>query len=123
MNQQATSDTLVTEGLTLIHAVLDTIPTESYAALAPGEQVAACTQLARLEARVKAHQMAAARAVQDSNAADAAGATSTESLLAGMFGGDPGAAKRLFGQGKRIHQAGRPPTRSPVVRSASSRPS
>ena len=41
-------------------AVLDAIPLDSYAGLAPAEIVAACEALGRLESRVKAHQLAAA---------------------------------------------------------------
>jgi hypothetical protein len=66
------------------------------------EQVAACEALARLESRVKAHQIAAARAAERSKAADAVGATSTGAMLANGFGGDPAAAGRLLKQARKL---------------------
>jgi hypothetical protein len=82
--------------------ILDAIGLTSYEALTPAEQVAACESLGRLEARVKAHQIAAARALESSRAADAVGATSTGALLANTFGGDPQAAKRLLNQARTL---------------------
>lgn len=86
-------------------AVLDAIPLASYAGLAPAEIVAACEALGRLESRVKAHQLAAARALETSEAANTLGATSTGALLANTFGGDPAAAKRMLGQAARLETA------------------
>ena len=86
-------------------AVLDAIPLDSYAGLAPAEIVAACEALGRLESRVKAHQLAAARALETSKAAATLGATSTGALLANTFGGDPTAAKRMLGQAARLETA------------------
>ncbi len=77
---------------------LAAVPLDSYAGLAPAEIVAECEALGRLEARVKAHQLAAARALETSRAAASLGATSTGALLANTFGGDPTAAKRMLGQ-------------------------
>lgn len=81
------------------------VPLESYAQLAAADQIVACEQLARLEARVKAHQLAAARAADASNAAKSVGATSTTAALANSFGGDPAAASRLLNQARKV-QAG-----------------
>ncbi|MET0931578.1 MAG: DUF222 domain-containing protein [Aeromicrobium sp.] len=84
---------------------LDLVRLESYALLGPADQLAACEQLARLEARVKAHQLAAARAADASKAAKSVGATSTGAALANSFGGDESAAARLVKQAKKL-QAG-----------------
>jgi hypothetical protein len=88
--------------LAYVARILDTIALTSYDGLAPAEQVAACEALARLESRVKAHQIAAARAAEKSKAADAVGATSTGAMLANGFGGDPVAASRLLKQAKKL---------------------
>ena len=47
---------------------LAAVPLDSYAGLAPDEIVAECEALGRLESRVKAHQLAAARALETSKA-------------------------------------------------------
>jgi len=84
---------------------LDLVRLDAYVQLGPADQLAACEQLARLEARVKAHQLAAARAADASKAAKSVGATSTGAALANSFGGDESAASRLVKQAKKI-QAG-----------------
>ncbi|WP_332642661.1 HNH endonuclease signature motif containing protein [Aeromicrobium sp.] len=84
---------------------LAAIPLDSYAGLAPDEIVAECEALGRLESQVKAHQLAAARALETSKAAASLGATSTGALLANTFGGDPSAAKRMLGQAARLQDA------------------
>ncbi len=81
------------------------VPLDSYARLAPAEIVAECEALGRLEARVKAHLLAAARALETSRAASTLGATSTGALLANTFGGDPSAAKRTLAQAARLEDA------------------
>ena len=81
---------------------LDLVRLESYALLEPADQIAACEQLARLEARVKAHQLAAARAAEASKAAKSVGATSMTAALANSFGGDPQAASKLLNQAKKV---------------------
>jgi hypothetical protein len=81
---------------------LDLVRLESYALLEPAQQLVACEHLARLEARVKAHQLAAARAAEASKAAKSIGATSTTAALANSFGGDPHAASRLLNQAKKV---------------------
>src|SRR4051794_33792299 len=86
-------------------AALRAVSLDSYAGLAPDEILAECGALGRLEAQVKAHQLAAARALETSEAAATLGATSTGALLANTFGGDPGAAKRMLGQAARIESA------------------
>lgn len=86
-------------------AALHAVPLDSYAGLAPDEIVAECEALGRLESQVKAHQLAAARALETSRAAASLGATSTGALLANTFGGDPTAARRMLGQAARLHDA------------------
>jgi hypothetical protein len=81
---------------------LDLVRLESYALLEPADQIVACEQLARLEARVKAHQLAAARAAEASKAAKSVGATSMTAALANSFGGDPQAASKLLNQAKQV---------------------
>lgn len=83
-------------------AVLDRTPLDSYFRMTPAEQIAACEALGRLEARVKAHQFAAARAADASKAADTVGATSTGAMLANSFGGDAWAAAKLLKQAKKL---------------------
>ena len=84
---------------------LAAVPLDSYAGLAAVEIVAECQALGRLEAQVKAHQLAAARALETSQAAASLGATSTGALLANTFGGDPAAAKRTLAQAARMQDA------------------
>ena len=43
-----------------VATAFDAVPLDAYEGLAPAEQVSACEQLARLEARVQAHRLAAA---------------------------------------------------------------
>lgn len=84
---------------------LAAVPLDSYSGLAPAEIVAECEALGRLESQVKAHQLAAARALETSKAAATLGATSTGALLANTFGGDPSAAKRTLAQAARLESA------------------
>ncbi|MBC7630190.1 HNH endonuclease signature motif containing protein [Aeromicrobium sp.] len=95
-------------------AVLDAIPLGSYGAMSPAEQIGACESLARLEARVKAHQFAAARAADTSKAAQSVGASSTGAMLANGFGGDPVAAGKLLKQARKLE--GAPSTRDALGR-------
>lgn len=75
---------------------------ESYALMTAAEQIAACEQLARLEARVKAHQFAAARAADLSEAGKAMGATSAAAAIANAFGGDETEAARMVKRAKHL---------------------
>lgn len=87
-----------------VDTALDAVPLDAYAGLAPAEQVSACELLARLEARVQAHRLAAARAAEKSNAARSTGATSTGAMLAHQFGGDQRAAARMLKQAKKLEK-------------------
>ena len=88
-----------------LHAQLDALPLEAYERLSGREAAVATQSLMRLGARVKAHQLAAARAVETSGEARRQGATSTGSLLASGFGGDRRAGDRLVQQADRIATA------------------
>jgi hypothetical protein len=85
--------------------VLDALGTDSYGSMAPVELAATAVQLGRLKARVAAHEMAVARAMESTKAAKALGATSTGALLAGGFGGDLAAGNRVVNRAKRLGQA------------------
>lgn len=86
-----------------VAAMLDSIPLDSYDRLAVRDQIAACEALGRIEARVKAHQLAAATAADEGDAASSVGATSTSAMMASSFGGDVKAAGRLLNQAKKLH--------------------
>lgn len=88
-----------------VTALLDSIPVGVYGLMAPAEQIGACEALARLEARVKAHQLAAATAADRSKAAATVGATSTGAMIANSFGGDAKAASKLLHQAKKLEAA------------------
>ena len=97
--------TTVIESLTAMHDALDAVPLDSYAALSSSERAAACESLMRLEARVKAHQMAAARSAHETGTAREMGASSTGQMLANSFGGDRRAGDRLLHQAERVSKA------------------
>ena len=104
----------VIQSLTAMHNVLDAVPLDSYAALSSSERAAACESLMRLEARVKAHQMAAARSAHESGTARDMGASSTGQMLANSFGGDRRAGDRLLHQAERVSKA--PATESALAK-------
>ncbi|MGJ9413617.1 DUF222 domain-containing protein [Aeromicrobium sp. CF4.19] len=96
----------VTDGvvakLARVHEILGSISTADYARLAGREQREAAGSLARLKARVTAHELAAVAAVESSGAARREGASSTGSLLAGDFGRDRRGADAVVRQAKQI---------------------
>ncbi|MGJ9411640.1 DUF222 domain-containing protein [Aeromicrobium sp. CF4.19] len=98
--------TTVTDGvvtkLARVHEILGSISTADYARLAGREQREAAGSLARLKARVTAHELAAVAAVESSGAARREGASSTGSLLAGDFGRDRRGADAVVRQAKQI---------------------
>lgn len=91
--------------MVVIAGALDALRLDAYDQMAPEQQIAACEQLARVEARVKAHQLAAARAADVSKAGKSVGATSTGAALANSFGGDPLATAKLLNQAKKLASA------------------
>ena len=88
-----------------LHAQLDELPLEAYERLSGQEAAVAARSLMRLSARVEAHQLASARAVEASGEARRQGATSTGSLLASGFGGDRRAGDRMVQQADRFATA------------------
>ncbi|MGJ9412417.1 DUF222 domain-containing protein [Aeromicrobium sp. CF4.19] len=90
--------------LARVHALLDALPTQAYSGLAGREQREAAGSLARLKARVTAHELAAVAAVESSGTARREGASSTGSLLAGDFGRDRRGADAVVRQAKQIDQ-------------------
>lgn len=95
----------INQSLTAMHGLLDTVPLDSYAALSSTDLAAACESLMRLEARVKAHQMSAARSAHETGAAREMGASSTGQMLANSFGGDRRSGDRLLHQAERVSRA------------------
>lgn len=61
----------------------------------------------RVEARVKAQQVAGTRALEASGFAKAQGASSTGAMLAGSFGGDRRAGDHMVNMGKALESASR----------------
>ena len=61
----------------------------------------------RVEARVKAQQVAAARVLDASGLAKSRGASSTGAMLAGAFGGDKRAGDQMVHMGKALETASR----------------
>ncbi len=106
--------TTVSQSLGAMHDFLDAVPLASYANLSPAERAAACESLMRLEARVKAHQMAAARSAHETGTAREMGASSTGQMLANSFGGDRRAGDRLLHQAERVSKA--PATESALAK-------
>ena len=94
-----------TAGVAGVHAALDAMSTEAWAGLEPGEVRRLAAEIARAQSRLTAHAMAAARALEKSNAARDAGATSTGDLLAKDFGGDRRAGDRLVRRAERLESA------------------
>ena len=91
--------------LARVHELLDGLPLTSYEGLSGAERAEAATTLMRLEARVKAHQLAATKSLEASGEARRQGATSTGSLLASGFGGDRRAGDRLVKQAEKMASA------------------
>lgn len=71
------------------------------------DAVAVCERLMRLKARVTSASITAARVVDESGAARAAGATSAAALIAGSFGGDNGEGARMVRAAKALKSATR----------------
>ncbi|MEH3032811.1 MAG: DUF222 domain-containing protein [Aeromicrobium erythreum] len=85
-----------------LESALDSVSTEAWSGLEHGAVRSLVGRLARVEARLVAQKMAAARMLEESGAARAAGATSTGALLAKDFGGDRHSADRLVRRAERI---------------------
>lgn len=92
-------------GVADLHAALDLMPVGGWDGLEADTVRTLAEQLSRASARVSAHQIAAARALEESGAAKAAGATSTGALLAEAFGGDRAAGDRMVRAGRALRDA------------------
>lgn len=92
-------------GLEQLEAVFEQIVPDGWSRFEPSMLQEVSRRLMRLESRLKAHQLAAARALDASGAAKAAGATSTGDLLAKNFGGDRAAGDRLVRTAKTLESA------------------
>ena len=91
--------------LDAIDAALDELDTRAWEGLAPSEARAETARLGRITARLEAQRFAAVRALEKTNAARDAGATSTGDLLAKDFGGDRRAGDRLVRRAERLESA------------------
>ena len=92
-------------GVAAIEDGLDRMPIAAWAGLEPELVRGLAERLMRAEARVKAHQLAAARALEASGLARKSGATSTGAMLAGSFGGDRRSADAMVKQGQALEDA------------------
>lgn len=81
-------------GVAAIECALDRMPIGAWDGLEPSEVKSLVERLMRVEARVKAHQMAGARVLEKTDVAKKEGARSTGAMLAGAFGGDQSAGDR-----------------------------
>jgi hypothetical protein len=91
----------------LIEGALDGMPLGAWAGLEPVEVRGLVERLMRVEARVKAQQVAGTRALDASGLAKAQGASSTGAMLAGSFGGDRRAGDQMVFMGKALQAASR----------------
>lgn len=100
-------------GVASIEHALDGMPVGGWDGLEPQLVRELATRMMRAEARLKAHQLAAARALEASGIAKQSGATSTGAMLAGSFGGDRRAAESMVHRGKAL--AGAPTTQDALA--------
>jgi hypothetical protein len=90
-----------------IEGALDRMPLGAWESLAPVEVRRLVERLMRVDARLKAQQLAGTRVLDASGLAKAQGATSTGAMLAGSFGGDRRAGDQMVRMGKALESAGR----------------
>ena len=94
-------------GVAAIKDALDQMPTSAWDGLEPAMIAQLSEELLRIEARVKAQQMAAARVLDASGLAKTRGASSTGAMLAGAFGGDRKVGDQMVNMGKALEIASR----------------
>jgi hypothetical protein len=92
-------------GVAAIEDALDRMPIAAWAGLEPAQVAALVERLMRVEARVKAHQIAAVRIIEACGLAKQRGARSTGALLAGSFGADKSAGDRVVKAGEALNAA------------------
>jgi hypothetical protein len=90
-----------------IEDALDRMPLGAWDGLEPLEVRSLVERLMRVEARLKAQQLAGTRALDASGLAKAEGASSTGAMLAGSFGGDRRAGDQMVFMGKALQSASR----------------
>ncbi len=90
-----------------IEGALDRMPLGAWAGLEPAEVQHLVERLMRVEARVKAQQVTAARVLDASGLAKSRGASSTGAMLAGAFGGDKKAGDQMVFMGQALESASR----------------
>ena len=83
-----------------IECALDRMPVGGWSGLKPVEVRGLVERLMRVEARVKAQQVAGSRVLDASGLAKASGASSTGAMLAGSFGGDRRSGDHLVSHGQ-----------------------
>ncbi len=91
--------------LDALEAALDELDTRAWEGLAPSEVRRETARLGRVAARLDAQRFAAIRALDKTDAAREAGATSTGDLIAKDFGGDRHAGDRLVKRAERLESA------------------
>ncbi|WP_328596539.1 DUF222 domain-containing protein [Aeromicrobium yanjiei] len=92
-------------GVAAIEDALDRMRVEAWTGLEPGVVRELAERLLRIEARVRAQQLAATRALEASGLAKQVGATSTGAMLARSFGGDRRAGEAMVHQAKALEGA------------------
>lgn len=92
-------------GVAVLEGGLDAMSVAQWATTDPALVRRLCTRLSRVRARIEAHQVAAARALEACGAAKAAGASSTGALLGADFGGDRRTGDELVRTGKVLTKA------------------
>ncbi|AXT84600.1 hypothetical protein C6I20_04920 [Aeromicrobium sp. A1-2] len=97
----------LTRGVEDIGGALDRMPIDAWENLEPATIAALSERLMRIEARVRAQLVAAARSLDHSDYAKRKGATSTGAMLAGAFGGDRRSAESAVRMGETLRAAGR----------------
>jgi hypothetical protein len=88
-----------------IEGALDRMPLGAWPGLEPRVVRGLVERLMRVEARVKAQQVAGTRALDASGLAKVEGASSTGAMLAGSFGGDRRAGDQMVFMGRALESA------------------
>jgi len=89
-------------GVAALEAALDRMPIGAWEGLAEAEVKPLVERLMRIEARIKAHQLAGTRLLEKSGVATKEGARSTGAMLAGAFGRDQSAGDRAVRAAKAL---------------------
>ena len=94
------------DALAAIEHSLDEVGTAQWQDVPESELRELTRRVARVSARLSAHQMAAARCMEKAGTARRAGATSTGQMMAGDFGGDRRGAEDLVRTAGTLDEAG-----------------